>query len=111
MKAQQPAHGIMTTLDIEDFKTYLVECLCGSNECQHRIQVEADDFSVNTTMFVELKSIGNRWKNIWALLTKGQIQFEATTLLSEQQALNYSYALKKASEDVRRFREKNIIKP
>ena len=112
MKAQVPAEGIMKTRDLGDYQSYLVECSCGSTDCRHDIVVEADDDTpiVNVTLYVTVKTASNRWKYIWELLTKGFVRFESTTLLSEPVALNYSYALKKASEDVRRFREKNIIK-
>ena len=58
------------------------------------------------------------WKDLWnkiasrLRMTKkiwwdGEITFEATTVMSEQQALNYAETLKAAIEDVKTFKEAN----
>ena len=43
-------------------------------------------------------------KQIW---WDGEVKFEATTIMSEQQALNYAETLKAAIEDVKTFKEAN----
>ena len=45
-----------------------------------------------------------RFKLIWQILTKGYIQYQASLIMSQQQALNYAETLKKAVTDVEKFR-------
>lgn len=42
----------------------------------------------------------------WQVWAKGYVTYEVTTVLSEQEALNYAEALKSAIADVKQFREK-----
>lgn len=47
-----------------------------------------------------------RFKLIWQILTKGYIKYEASIIMTEQQALNYAEALKSSISDVKEFRNK-----
>jgi hypothetical protein len=109
MQAQQPALGIMQTNDWGDTKVYRIACDCGSNEHSHDLWVEADESNVTVTVFTNVKSKWwqlNRWQQIWTLVTRGYIEYEASLILSQQQALNYAQTIEHAILDVQRFREK-----
>ena len=109
MTPEQPALGIMRTNDWGDTKVYRVACDCGSNEHSHDLWVEADESNVTVTVFTKLKSKWwqlNRWQQIWILLTKGYVEYEASLILSQQQALNYAKTLEHAIIDVETFRKK-----
>jgi hypothetical protein len=49
----------------------------------------------------------NRWQKIWTLLTRGYVEYEASIIMTEQQALNYAETLKLAIKDVEVFRMNN----
>ena len=42
---------------------------------------------------------------MWALLTKGYVEYEADLIMNEQQAFNYAETLKKAVNDVKNFKK------
>ena len=108
MKPEQPALGIMRTNDWGDTKVYRVACDCGSNEHNNDLWVEADETNVTVTVFTTVKSRWwqlNRWQKIWTLLTKGYVEYEASLIMSQQQALNYAKTLESAILDVERFRK------
>lgn len=46
-----------------------------------------------------------RFKLIWQIFTKGYIKYEASIIMSEQQALNYAETLKNAVKDVKEFND------
>jgi hypothetical protein len=107
MQAQTPAEGIMRTGDWGDSKAYRVACDCGHSDHSQDLWVEADDTGISVSLFVRVKSkwwSQNRWKTIWTLLTRGYVEYEATTILSNQQALNYAKTLEHAIIDVETFR-------
>ena len=109
MKPEQPALGIMRTNDWGDTKVYRIACDCGSNEHNHDLWVEADETNVTVTVFTTVKSkwwSWNRWQKVWTLLTKGYVEYEASLIMSQQQALNYAKTLESAILDVERFRQK-----
>lgn len=51
-----------------------------------------------------------RFKLIWSILTKGYIKYEASVIMTQQQALNYAETLKSAVKDVEDFRKKESSK-
>jgi hypothetical protein len=107
-KAQKPAEGILLHKDWGDTKMYSVPCECCGNDCGHNVWVEADDCNVSVTTYVKLKTKwweSNRFRIIWTLLTKGYVEYEASIMMTEQQALNYSETLKSAVKDVKLFKE------
>ena len=111
MKAQQPAEGIMLHKDWGDSKMYKVTCECGSDECSHTVDIEADDSGIVVITYTTQKSKWwelNRFQIIWTLLTKGYIEYQASIHMSRQQALNYAETLQSAIKDVEEFRTKNI---
>lgn len=109
MKAETPAEGILIRKDYGDAKTYTVTCECCGSDCEHNVWVEADDVGISVTTYTKQKTKWwslNRFQTIWTLLTKGYIEYEASIIMSEQQALNYATVLLNASKDVKIFRSK-----
>lgn len=109
MKAEAPAQGIMKTGSWGSSMSYKVACDCGQPDHEHNVWVEAEDTGINVIVYVNVKSpfwSMNRFKQIWALLTKGYLQHETVITMSEQEALNYSETLKTAIQDAKDFREK-----
>lgn len=111
MKPEQPANGILKRNDWGDTKVYEVVCTCHESDHNHRVWVEADNtgevsvvvYTKTTTTFWK----SGRWVQIWKLLTRGCIDFEAAIILDEQQALNYSATLKQAVKDVKQLQKQN----
>jgi hypothetical protein len=110
MKAQTPAEGMLKRKDWGDAMTYQVVCECGDSNHDHNIWIEADDNTVTVNTYTIQKTncwSKTRWYHIWKLLTAGYIEYEATIIMSQQQALNYSETLKSAINDVETFRKAN----
>ena len=108
MDAQIPAEGILSQRDYGDVKTYKIACDCQCDDCSHSIWVESDDLGVCVTTYTTQKTnfwSKTRWHHMWTLLTKGYVEYEASIMMSEQQALNYAETLKKAMQDVKEFRK------
>lgn len=108
MKAQIPAEGILKRGEYGDSKSYLIPCSCCGSDCEHNVWVEADSAGVSVTTYVKLKSkwwSQNRFATIWNLLTKGYVEYEASIIMTEQQATNYAETLKTAAKEVKTFRE------
>jgi hypothetical protein len=107
MKAQIPAHGILQINDWGYSKMYKIDCACGHETCAHVIDVEADQFDITVTIYATPKTkwwTVSRWKQIWTLLTKGYLEYQSTTVLDKQVALNYANVLQLAVKDVEEFR-------
>ena len=107
---QQPAEGILKQGEWGDSKSYKVPCSCGSADCEHNVWVEADDHNVTVTTYTKQKTKWwkeNRFQTIWRLLTRGYIEYEASIIMTEQQALNYAETLRSAVKDVNEFK-KNV---
>lgn len=104
MKAQVPAEGILVRKDYGDAIIYQVVCGCGDSVHDHNLWVEADDHDVTVTLYTTVKSKWwqmTRWKKIWLLLTKGYVEYESSTIMSRQQAINYAETLKLAVSKVK----------
>lgn len=113
MKPQKPAQGILIHRDYGDAKHYTVTCECMDPNHVQNIWIESEDTGVTVTIYTQQKSLWwslNRWQKIWRLLTKGYVETEISTIMNEQQALNYSEALKSASKDVLEFRHQRFAK-
>lgn len=122
---QIPAEGIMKTNDFGDSACYTVSCQCGNTDDEIRFEVEADDHSVTVHHWVKVKTVWwdeptrYRWINglirrlkiTYKLWIHGYVEYESWTMLNQQQAINYSNVLKKASLDVVQYREKNKLQP
>jgi hypothetical protein len=104
MKAQTPAEGILKRRDWGDAYTYQVVCTCGDSNHDHNVWIEIDDTKeVSVTTYTQQKSKFwelNRWQTIWTLLTKGYVEYEASIIMTQQQALNYAETLKTAISDL-----------
>lgn len=113
MKPETPAQGILKTSDFGLAKFYHIHCDCGSDECAHEIEVEADDVCVQVHIYHTQHTKWwekNRWQQIWQILTKGYADMQTAIVLDEQTALNYSATLKAAIQDVKKFRENRMKK-
>jgi hypothetical protein len=113
MNAEKPAEGILKTNEWGDSKWYHVRCSCGSDDCSHELQVEADDCDISVHIYANNHTKWwekNRWKQIWHILTKGYSEMQTTIVLNEQTALNYAETLKSAMKDVKAFREQRKAK-
>jgi hypothetical protein len=107
---QAPAEGILTHNNWGDTKAYTVTCQCGSDDHSHNVWVEAEDMGITVTTYTKQKSKWwelNRFQKIWCLLTRGYVEYEASIIMTEQQALNYAETLKSAVKDVKEFK-KNV---
>jgi hypothetical protein len=110
MTPQIPAVGILKRNDWGDSITYQVVCQCGDSNHDHNVWIEAEDTGVSVITYTQQKSKWwelNRWQKIWTLLTRGYIEYEASFIMSEQQAVNYANTLVTAIEDVKKFRKEN----
>lgn len=108
MKAQTPAEGILLHKDWGDAKSYTVQCECCGSDCEHNVWVEAEDAGITVTTYTKQKSkwwLMNRWQKMWTLLTKGYVEYEASIIMSQQQAINYAETLKSAVKAVDQFRK------
>jgi hypothetical protein len=108
MTAQTPAEGIFKHREWGDSVMYGVPCECTDSNHQHNVWIEADETGVTVTTYTQQKTRWwelNRWQVIWRLLTTGYVEYEASIIMSEQQALNYAETLKKAVPDVKQFRD------
>lgn len=106
MKAQIPAEGILINNDWGDAKAYEVVCQCGDHAHSHNLWIEAEDSYVTVTIHTTVKSdfwSKTRFRQIWDLLVSGYVKYESSTIMSEQQTLNYSETLKSAVNDSKEF--------
>ena len=108
MKAEKPAEGILKRKDWGDSKTYIVVCDCGCDDHAHNVWVEADETGVTVNTYTIQKTnfwSKTRWHHIWKLLTAGYVEYEASIIMSKQQALNYASVLQLSIKDVEEFRK------
>lgn len=108
MGAQKPAEGILKTTEWGNSKWYHIHCSCGSEDCAHEVNIEADDCDVQVHIYHNQHTKWwekNRWKQIWQILTKGYAEMQTTIVMNEQTALNYAETLKAAMKDVKDFRD------
>ena len=113
MQAQKPAEGILLHKDFGDCRFYVVPCDCCSSDCEHQVCVEADETGVTVTTYTTQKTnwwSQTRWRHIWHLLTRGYVKYEASIIMTEQQALNYAQVLNSATVDVAAFRQQRAAK-
>ena len=110
MKSETPAQGILKTSEWGDSKWYHIRCECGSDDCSHDVNVEADDCDVLVHIYAKNHTKWwkmNRWQQIWQILTKGYAEMQTTIVLNEQTAINYADALTSAVKDVKVFKEQS----
>jgi hypothetical protein len=113
LKSQTPAEGILLHRDFGDARFYTVPCDCCASDCVHEVCVEADETGISVTTYTTQKTnwwSKNRWQIIWGLLTRGYVKYEASIIMTEQQALNYASVLEKATVDVAAFRKQRQAK-
>jgi hypothetical protein len=106
--AETPARGILKVNEWGSSKMYKVVCECGSDDCTHTLDIEAEDTGVTVTIYTQTRTnfwSVSRWKHIWTLLVKGHVDFETNIHLSEQSALNYGQTLIQAVQDVKNFKK------
>jgi hypothetical protein len=107
MTAQEPAQGVLLVNSWGSSKMYKVVCECGSDDCSHTIDVEAEDTGVTVTIYTKTRTnfwSMTRWYHMWTLLTKGYVDFETAVVMNKQVALNYADVLQLAVKDVEELR-------
>lgn len=113
MTPQTPAQGILLHKDYGDAKYYTVSCECYSTDCAHTVYVEAEDTGIVVTTYTQQKTKWwelNRFRIIWRLLTKGYVEYEASIIMTEQQATNYANVLTQSVNDVKIFKQQHKSK-
>lgn len=103
MIPQTPAEGILKRRDWGDAQTYQVVCECQDADHDHNVWVETDNHCVTVTTYTQQRSRFwemNRWTTMWTLLTRGYVEYEASIIMTQQQALNYAETLKQAVSDL-----------
>jgi len=125
MDYQKPAEGILLQKDFGDSKFYRIPCDCGNTEDDIILEVESDETGISVRHYVKVKtdwwtmptryswlnSLIHRCKLTWKLWIQGYLDYEATTIMSKQQAFNYAYTLNEAVKDVERFQKENSKQP
>lgn len=134
MNPQLPAEGILTSLDMGDYKCYTIQCRCGDNDHEMTISVESDETGIIVTSYTKqitswwetivtpyvspsafgsrvkqgvkrfINSLYHRLKVTWCVWVHGYVKYSTTTILSEQQALNVASALVHSIESVKNHR-------
>ena len=113
MTPEKPAEGILKTNEWGESKWYHIRCECGSDDCSHELNVEADDVEVSVHIYANNHTKWwekNRWRQIWQILTKGYAEMQTTIVLREQTAVNYAAALTSAVNDVKVYRNQRLEK-
>jgi hypothetical protein len=103
MTAQEPAQGVLLVNSWGSSKIYKVVCECGSDDCTHTVDIEAEDTGVTVTIYTTTRTnfwSKTRWYHMWTLLTKGYIDFDTSIVMNKQVALNYANVLQSAVKDV-----------
>ena len=111
MKSQTPAQGVLLVKDWGTSKMYKAVCECGSDDCTHTINIEAEDTGIVVTIYTTTRTnfwSKSRWYHIWQLLTKGYTDFETCIMMNKQVALNYASVLQSAIEDVDELRKQHV---
>lgn len=107
MKHQKPAEGILKTSEYGDTKFYSVACSCTDPEHSHQLVVESESDGITLTIYhTAFTSFDfmTRFKHIWNILTKGYSEYDASLVMSEQQAFNYAETIKVAIKDIAIFK-------
>jgi hypothetical protein len=108
--AETPARGILKLNEWGSSKMYKIVCECGSDDCTHTIDIEAEDNSVSVTIYTKTRTnfwSKTRWYHIWQLLTKGYVESETVIIMHKQVALNYANVLQLAVKDVEEMKKMN----
>lgn len=126
---QKPAQGIMLDNEYDNSKFYTVSCTCGGSDDQIKMEICTEDDLVEVHVWTTVKTdwwrqtwpimtedygtftyyfksfvnaVCGRARVIWRVLTKGYVEMESWTILSDQQAVNLAWIL---HEDVKKFQE------
>ena len=98
MEPEVPAQGILKMDDCDNSVVYQVTCHCMDPDHAHVIFIEQnpyEEITVSTYIIHETNFWRqSRWRTMWTLLTKGYVRYEATLIMTKQQALTYATALK-----------------
>jgi hypothetical protein len=113
MKPQKPAQGIMLNRNWGTARSYTIACECGVREHYPQMWIEVgseDDVelqNVTVTFYVETPSPWyrlNRWRQIWAMLTRGYAKQEHALILSKQAALNLSTVIRNSVNEMQQIK-------
>lgn len=67
-------------------------------------------YAIDDSIRYFINSVYHRVKLMYQILTVGYVKYHHTTIMSEQQALNFSEVLKSATYDCQQFREERAAK-
>lgn len=56
MTPQQPAQGILLQHDYGNTKSYIITCSCSSPDCEHHVNIEAEDTGVVVITYTSQKT-------------------------------------------------------
>jgi len=107
MKAQEPAEGLLKVSEYGNSIAYQVACDCSEPDHAQVIDIEADDDGfVVVTIYTDTSNDHrqNRFSLMWEALIRGYIKTNASIILTEQVALNYTTALTKAMTDLKKLK-------
>jgi hypothetical protein len=110
MTPETPAKGVLQINDWGNSRMYKAVCACGSDDCTHTFDIEADH-EITVTIYTKTRTnfwSMNRWQHIWALLAKGFVETEAVIIMPKQVALNYADVLQSAIKDLDELKEQNV---
>jgi hypothetical protein len=140
LRPQEPAEGILKSHDWGNSKMYHIVCTCGNSDDAIEVEIEADQevtvthyVTVKTDWWTEtiekrydidnevlqeidwfaknfINGLITRIKLTWSIWVHGYLKYQATTVMSEQQAINYAETLKSASKDVKEFQNQKAEK-
>lgn len=108
MTPETPAQGVLQVKDWGSSKMYKTVCECGSDDCTHTIDIEAEDTGVTVTIYTKTRTnfwSKSRWYHIWSLLTKGYVESETCIVMNKQVALNYANVLQCSIKDVEEMKK------
>jgi hypothetical protein len=111
---QKPAEGILLQKDFGNCRFYNIPCDCGNPEHNITLEIEADETGISVRHYVKVKTdwwtmpTSYRWLNdfihrcklTWNVWINGYLEYEATTIMSEQQAFNYACTITQAIREV-----------
>jgi hypothetical protein len=128
MVAQIPAEGISLLHDFKTSKFYKVSCACGNTDDDITLSIEVDDdthaimthfwatarlpwwkevwkknYESSDTALYVVDLVNGVWFRItqtWKLWVHGYLEYESTTIMTEQQTTNFAIALLSAVAEV-----------
>ncbi len=120
IEPQKPAEGILLQKDFADSKFYKIVCSCGCADDDISLNIDVDESGVTVHHWVKVKTawwdtptkytwlngLLHRIKMTYRIWISGYLEYEAYTIMTPQQVINYADTLKTATNEVAEFRNK-----